>query len=153
MNQYFDIQESIEKYGIKNLRVFMDGSPIDFGFFRYTGLPMGLTNSDNVVPMVEFNIDQCSYNHIFFIPSDKYKITVTEYGEEAGEVNKYNNEKKYIGDFNHLVKSGIVKIYVETADGYQLVFGKYENLLSVAQSKALEWSKNTLNILHLQSQN
>lgn len=136
-----------EYYGVKNIRIFMNGSPIDHSFMLMTGIPMGFTSSlDNTVPMVEFQISDKDYKHrISLLPSDKYSINIKEDGVVVGKVNAFANERPYLCDFAGMVQSGNVSIYVLTEDGYQLVVGVVTDVTDEKQNKAIAWAENFLN--------
>lgn len=140
---YFKIQDAIEQYGIKNVRVFIPASPVDFSFFAMTGVPMTLQSESDKKIWAEYKIEECNPNHkIKLIPSEKYEITITRYGEEAGKTNVFSNERYYVSDLNQIIREGHARVYVETEDGLQLIYGVYEDVLSKDDSKLLDWISN-----------
>ena len=152
-NNEFNIQDTIELYGMKNIRIFMEGDRIDHTFATMTGLPMGFTSSNNTEPMVEFHITECNNHKIHFTPSNKYTIQYTQYGEVVAEANAFANTKNYLSDFEYMVKTGSAKVYLETDDGYHLIFGVFTDVISKTDIKTLEWSKNVLNVLQFNKDN
>lgn len=149
---YFKIQDAIEQYGLKNLRILMPATPVDFSFFAMTGVPLTLQSSDQKEVWVEYNIKECDPHHkISLVPSEKYEISISTYGQETGKSNIFPNERKYVSDFNNLVRSGWARIYLETEDGFQLIYGVYEDVLNKDEVKALEWVKNFFNYQSVQS--
>lgn len=136
-----------EYYGIQNIRIFMNGSPVDHSFMLMTGVPMGIvSSSDNTVPMVEFQISDEDYKHrIQLSPSDKYSIDVKEDGKVVAKVNAFANERPYFSDFAWRVCSGAASIYVQTEDGYQLVLGVTKDVTDESENKVIAWAENFFN--------
>jgi hypothetical protein len=136
-----------EYYGVKNIRIFMDGSPVDHSFMMMTGLPIGfVSSSDNTVPMVEFQISDEDYKYrLRLSPTDRYSVDVKEAGEVVAKVNAFANERYYLSDFAGSVRSGIASIYVQTEDGYQFIVGVYNNIHDESQDKVNTWAENFFN--------
>lgn len=150
--EYFSIQEAIEQYGIKNLRVMLSVVPVDFTFFAMTGIPLTLQSSNDNEVWAEYKIEECYPSHkINFVPSEKYDIKVTEGGQETGRCNLFPNERKYMSDFDHTVTSGGARVYVETEDGYQLICGAYTDLYDDKRHQLLNWLSNFFNFNSVQS--
>lgn len=146
-NNFFSIQEAIETHGIKNIRVFMAGHAVDHSFAIMTGLPMCLTSDSDLVDMVEFHITENNGHKIHFTPSPKYNITMMDGDVEVANASAYANEKTYTSDFESRVCSGSAKIYIETEDGYSLIYGAYSDIVSKNDIMVMEWSKNVLNAI------
>ena len=149
---YFKIEDAIEQYGVKNIRVFIPATPVDFSFFALTGIPFTLQSDNDEKIWAEYKIEEYDPHHkIRLIPSQKYEITITSYGEESGKTNVFPNERYYVSDLNHIVREGYARVYVETEDGLQLIYGVYEDVLSKDEVKVLEWIKNWFNYQSVQS--
>lgn len=143
---HFKIQDAIEQYGIKNVRVFIPASPVDFSFFAMTGVPMTLQSESDEKFWAEYKIEECDPHHkIKLTPSEKYEITITSYGEEAGKTNVFPSERYYVSDFNQIIRDGYARVYVETEDGLHLIYGVYEDVLNKDELKVLDWIKNIFN--------
>jgi hypothetical protein len=149
---YFKIQDAIEQYGIKNVRVFIPATPVDFSFFALTGVPFTLQSDSDEKTWAEYKIEECDPHHkIKLIPSEKYEITITSYGKETGKTNVFPNERYYVSDLNHIIRGGHARVYVETEDGLHLIYGVYEDILNTDEVKVLEWIKNFFNYQSVQT--
>jgi len=149
---HFEIQDAIEQYGIKNVRVFIPASPVDFSFFVMTGVPMTLQSDSDEKVWAEYKIEECDPHHkIKLTPSEKYEIIITSYGQETGKTNVFSTERYYVSDLNQIIRSGYARVYVETEDGLQLIYGVYEDVLNKDELKVLEWIKNFFNLQSVQS--
>lgn len=141
------LENIIEYYGFKNIRIFMSAAPINHTFFAMTGIPIGLScSSDEQVPMVEFHIADNDYRHkIKLSPSEKYCFDISQYGKVVGQANVFGNERFYFSDFMHHIKAGMASVYLETEDGYQHLIGVYEDILCETDNKAIAWAENFMN--------
>jgi hypothetical protein len=114
----FDIQEVVATYGIKNIRVFGEGT-VTASKFPYVSIPH---------QMVEY----CLVEHKYAL-RENYKLTLRPTKNTAMcSEGIQNTENLYIGDFNSLVKDGIYRVYVLDADGYTLVSPPHHAVLEEA---------------------
>lgn len=145
-NDYFQLQDAVEQYGLKNLRFLMMETPNDFTFFKMTGVPISLSSSqDKRVPAI-YKIQNFDPHHkTRFVPLEIYNIPVSYLGEEAGVVNMFPTVYTYTSDIDSMIRDGHVKVFVETEDGYDLVFGVYTDVFSKDDITAMEWGTNFFN--------
>jgi hypothetical protein len=104
---YFDIQEIASTYGIKNIRVFGEGT-VTTNTFPYASVPD---------QMIEYKLSES-----FYFIKENYKLTLSPCkNKELCAQGIQNPEHLYIGDFNTLVKDHIYRVYVLDSDGYTLI--------------------------------
>ena len=103
----FNIKEAVETYGIKNIRVFGNGTEVSQSF------PYLSTDLD----MVEYALTETRYRL-----SENYKLTleavIKDSQPESMVISKNNH---YVMDFNSLVNAGCYRVYVVNADDYTLI--------------------------------
>lgn len=104
---HFDIQEIASTYGIKNIRVFGEGT-VTASTFPYAGVPD---------QMVEYRLVESKYSM-----KENYKLTLSPCkNKELCVQGIQNPEHLYISDFNKLVNDHIYRVYVLDSDGYTLL--------------------------------
>jgi dissimilatory sulfite reductase (desulfoviridin) alpha/beta subunit len=104
---HFDIQEIASTYGIKNIRVFGEGT-VTTNTFPYASVPD---------QMVEYRLVESKYSM-----KENYKLTLSPCkNKELCAQGIQNPEHLYITDFNTLVKDHIYRVYVLDSDGYTLL--------------------------------
>ena len=144
--QYFSIYQAIEKYGIKNVRFMLKATPVDFKFFAMAGIPLTLQSSNDQQVWAEYKIKEFDPHHkIRMVPSEKYEIAITVNGEETGKTNAFPNESYYVSDLNQIIHTGLVRVYAETEDGLQLVYGVYKDIYNDKEMKVFKWLSNFFN--------
>lgn len=143
----FRLQDAVEQYGVKNLRFLMMEAPNNFSFFMMTGMPISLSSSDEdrLVPAIYKIQDFHPHHKTRFIPLEIYNIPVSHLGQEAGVVNMFPTKYVYTSDIEARIRYGYAKVFVETEDGYDLVFGVYGDVFSKDDISAMEWAKNVFN--------
>lgn len=102
----FSIKEAVEIYGIKNIRVFGNGTGVSKSF------PYMNTDLD----MVEYALSESRYRL-----SENYKLTLEAVIKDGQETNTIPPVHHYISDFNSLVNAGCYRVYILNADDYALI--------------------------------
>lgn len=145
--EYFRLKDAVEQYGVKNLRFLMMEAPNDFTFFKMTGMPISLSSceEDRLMPAIYKIQDFHPHHKTRLVPLEIYNIPVSHLGQEAGMVNMFPNKYVYTNDIEVRIRDGYAKVFVETEDGYDLVFGVYANVFNNDDISAMEWAKNVFN--------
>ena len=102
----FNIKEAVETYGIKNIRVFGNGTEVSKSF------PYMSADLD----MVEYVLSESRY-----MLSENYKLTLEAVIKDSQEANTIPPVHHYISDFNSLVNAGCYRVFVVNADDYTLI--------------------------------
>ena len=103
----FNIKEAVETYGIKNIRVFGNGTEVSQSF------PYLSTDLD----MVEYVLTESIYKL-----SENYKLTLEAVIKASQPENMViSNNNHYVMDFNSLVNEGCYRVYVLNVDVYMLI--------------------------------
>ena len=102
----FNIKEAVETYGIKNIRVFCNGTEVSKSF------PYTSTDLD----MVEYALSESRY-----LMTENYKLTLEAVIKDCQEPDSIPSIHHYIGDFNSLVNAGCYRVFVVNADDYTLI--------------------------------
>lgn len=102
----FNIKEAVETYGIKNIRVFGNGTEVSKSF------PYLSTDLD----MVEYALSESRY-----VMSENYKLTLESAITDCQEIDTIPPVHHYITDFNSLVNAGCYRVFVVNADDYTLI--------------------------------
>lgn len=104
--KHFNIKEAVETYGIKNIRVFGNGTEVSKSF------PYMSTDLDTV----EYALSESRY-----LMSENYKLTLEAVIKDSQLVDTIPPIHHYVGDFNSLVNAGCYRVYVVNADDYTLI--------------------------------
>lgn len=104
--KHFNIKEAVETYGIKNIRVFGNGTEVSKSF------PHMATDLD----MVEYTLSESRY-----LMSENYKLTLEAVIKDSQLIDTIPPIHHYIADFNSLVNVGCYRVYVVNADDYMLI--------------------------------
>ena len=105
--KHFNIKEAVETYGIKNIRVFGNGTEVSKSF------PYMSTDLD----MVEYALSESRY-----LMTENYKLTLEAVIKDSQLVDTIPPMHHYISDFNSLVNAGCYRVYVLNGDGdYYLI--------------------------------
>ncbi len=104
--KHFNIKEAVETYGIKNIRVFGNGTEISQSF-----------------PYWQIDLDTVEYflTESRYMMSENYKITLEAFACDRQPHSSIPPVSHYIGDFNSLVNAGCYRVYVVNADDYTLI--------------------------------
>lgn len=104
--KHFNIKEAVATYGIKNIRVFGNGTEVSKSF------PYLSTDLD----MVEYALSESRY-----LMSENYKLTLEAVIKDCQEIDTIPPVHHYISDFNSLVNSGCYRVFVVNVDDYTLI--------------------------------
>jgi hypothetical protein len=104
--KHFNIKEAVETYGIKNIRVFGNGTEVSRSF------PHMSTDLD----MVEYALSESRY-----LMSENYKLTLEAVIKDSQLVDTIPPTHHYITDFNSLVNAGCYRVFIVNADDYTLI--------------------------------
>lgn len=104
--KHFNIKEAVETYGIKNIRVFGNGTEVSKPF-PYFSIDLD---------MVEYSLSESRY-----LMSENYKLTLEAVIKDSQLVDTILPIHHYIGDFNSLVNAGCYRVFVVNADDYTLI--------------------------------
>ncbi len=104
--KHFNIKQAVETYGIKNIRVFGNGTEVSKSF------PYLSTDLD----MVEYALSESRY-----LMTENYKLTLEAVIKDYQLVDTIPPMHHYISDFNSMVNAGCYRVYVINADDYTLI--------------------------------
>ena len=104
--KHFNIKEAVETYGIKNIRVFCNGTEVSKSF------PHMSTDLD----MVEYALSESRY-----LMSENYKLTLEAVIKDSQLADTIPPIHHYISDFNSMVNAVCYRVYVVNADDYTLI--------------------------------
>lgn len=104
--KHFNIKEAVETYGIKNIRVFGNGTEVSKSF------PYMSTDLD----MVEYSLSESRY-----LMSENYKLRLEALVKDCQEPDSIPPIHHYISDFNSMVNAGCYRVYVLNVDDYTLI--------------------------------
>ena len=104
--KHFNFKEAVEIYGIKNIRVFGNGTEVSKSFPQL----------DTDLDMVEYALSESRY-----LMSENYKLTLEAVIKDSQLVDTIPPIHHYITDFNSLVNAGCYRVFVVNADDYTLI--------------------------------